>query len=171
MKRLVKANDTYVYKLESNILCKEYYIEEDLCDEYILNNSNNSFSNELESSINYDMNEMGPKGLAEYIDYDYLKLENDIIESIIINVNNSKACAIVTAIRELTTEELEIIKDYIIGQYSDGWGEGFEQDPIAIYQTEYECYDEEDEETYYGNEDVEVCISFWGDGITYQWIK
>lgn len=32
---------------------------------------------------------------------------------------------------ELTKEEMESLKDYISGQYSDGWGEGFEQNCIA----------------------------------------
>ncbi len=31
---------------------------------------------------------------------------------------------------ELTPEEMEIFKNYISGQASDGWGEGFEQRPI-----------------------------------------
>jgi hypothetical protein len=31
---------------------------------------------------------------------------------------------------ELTPEEMKIFKDYISGQASDGWGEGFEQRPI-----------------------------------------
>ena len=35
-------------------------------------------------------------------------------------------------IGELTTGELEALKDYISGQASDGWGEGFEQREIEI---------------------------------------
>ena len=39
-------------------------------------------------------------------------------------------------IGELTPEELAELKDYISGQASDGWGEGFEQRPIDTDQGE-----------------------------------
>lgn len=46
--------------------------------------------------------------------------------------------------RKLTDEELEILEDYTTGQWSDGIGEGFEQNP---------CY--------YDENDNEVFISPW----------
>ena len=46
-------------------------------------------------------------------------------------------------IREpLTEEEIKILKDFWTGQMSDGWGEGFEQQPLTV-------------------EDGEIYISFW----------
>ncbi|MGE4277911.1 MAG: DUF4314 domain-containing protein [Lawsonibacter sp.] len=43
---------------------------------------------------------------------------------------------------ELTEEEMELLKDYISGQASDGFGEGFEQRPIKT-------------------SDGEICVSLW----------
>ena len=43
---------------------------------------------------------------------------------------------------ELTTEEMELLKDYVSGQASDGFGEGFEQRPIKT-------------------SDGEICVSLW----------
>jgi hypothetical protein len=37
---------------------------------------------------------------------------------------------------ELTPEESDILKDYLAGQASDGWGEGFEQRPIKTSDSE-----------------------------------
>lgn len=45
-------------------------------------------------------------------------------------------------IEPLTEEEIDILKDYWIGQMSDGWGEGFEQRPIDVG-------------------DGEIYVSFW----------
>ena len=42
----------------------------------------------------------------------------------------------------LTEEEIKILKDFWTGQISDGWGEGFEQQPLTV-------------------EDGEIYISFW----------
>lgn len=56
----------------------------------------------------------------------------------------------VTLSEELTSEEVEAVKDYICGQNSDGLGEGFEQQSIRV-------------------DDEEIYISFWHRGNDY-WI-
>ena len=49
---------------------------------------------------------------------------------------------------EMTPTEEEILKDYISGQNSDGWGEHFEQQPIDT-------------------EDGDLYVSFWNSGDDY----
>ena len=64
-----------------------------------------------------------------------------------------------------TDADTEQLKGYLIGQYADGWGEGFEQREIESYtETETsEEYDEEAEEYYESEWEVryDVYISFW----------
>lgn len=55
----------------------------------------------------------------------------------------------------LTSQEIKALFRYIEGQCADGWGEGFEQRPINIYQ---DFYDDDDEDEY-GN--VEIHYTNW----------
>jgi hypothetical protein len=64
----------------------------------------------------------------------------------------------VTANRELTEIEKDALLDYLTGQFSDGYGEGLEQQAFNSYTeiVEEEDWDEETQETYMYAYDVQV---------------
>lgn len=63
--------------------------------------------------------------------YMYFKYDSDLDKLFTITVYNSD--------RELSKEELDILEDYTTGQWSDGIGEGFEQEPI-LFDDDDEIY-------------------------------
>lgn len=173
MKRLIRkqANVTN-YTFESKVMFSanigEYH--DDNAPEYGVEHFNL-----LKETVKEDMASLGRTGLAEYID-DSNKLEKGLINSIVVDVelqgNHVVALTKVNAERELTNEEIESLKDYISGQFSDGWGEGFEQRAFAEWhdyeQVEYEDEDEEGNiDVYYEEERVscEVYAHFWNPGL------
>lgn len=117
----------------------------------------------LIKQVQEDMAQLGESGLAQFIWED--SEIYGLIKSIIVGVKNNQALTTVKTIRELTSEEMELLKDYIEGQFSDGWGEGFEQHPFTEWEEYYEEeeYDEEEDE-YYPYEYSELnsyCAHFW----------
>lgn len=67
---------------------------------------------------------------------------------------------------DLTDYEISRLEDWITGQMSDGWGEGFEQREIAVGSDTVEDWiepEDEDEEGYYDTRDVKVYFygQFW----------
>ena len=119
--------------------------------------------NELKKAVDNSMQEIGPSGLAQYINNE---LEGILITSIIVGVegeDKNKRVLSKTVIKttvELTIGELSKLKDFITAQFSDGWGEGFEQTPIAEWKEDIE---DEEGETY--KESYELCAHFWYPGM------
>ncbi len=165
MNRLKKiAGEEYIYKFESPIIVN-------ICDEstwkadtYTLEKGTDD-ENIIRDAVISDMSEMGSKGLAEYLDPKYNKVIYPYIVSIIVTVENARAITIVKANKELTSEEKDAVKDYISGQFSDGWGEGFEQQTLDEWTEEGESeeWDEEEQESYMEEYDYKVTMSasFW----------
>lgn len=76
------------------------------------------------------------ENLAEYINEEDLKKEVRDIK-LFMDPNMCKLIAQVTC-NKIVLENDELMKkleDYLLGQYSDGWGEGFEQNSILDFDT------------------------------------
>lgn len=123
---------------------------------------------EVNELIDKDIPEEG--GLAYYLDDRYPEAKEkvrDIRIGVMELEGKVVGLAVVRAVEELSQQGIEEVKKYLTGQYSDGWGEGFEQRPIEEWQeeVEYEEYDEEEDDyyTYSGYENRELYLSFWSD--------
>ena len=131
--------------------------EQDELDRYSLVDESEDAIEGLASRIEEEMKEIGSRGLAESLSEPL----NSIIDTIIVSVDNQGARTIIKAKKELTNKEVESLKDYLIGQYSDGWGEVFEQQSLDTYESEYEAQDEEDGTSYMEKEKVDIYAHFW----------
>ena len=104
---------------------------------------------DIKNMVRADFDEMGPTGLAQY-------MGDDRVKSIVGEFDDGKltiTCRLAPGVSPNSI--VEELKDYVTGQLSDGWGEGFEQQPIEC-PTFYAVYNEEDDM------DVEY-FARWGD--------
>lgn len=99
------------------------------------------------------------ENLAEYLDEDFAL--KGVIKSIVVDVDRKGACTRVEATRELTEEEKKHLLDYVEGQYSDGWGEGFEQNYFTTFNGEVEYYDDEEDQYVVEESTWYVHAKFW----------
>ena len=73
--------------------------------------------------------------LAPYIDESLLRLRENVLRiepDVVVYEGKLCGCAIVELKQELSERDWNLLLSYISGQYSDGWGEGFEQRDIPV---------------------------------------
>ena len=85
----------------------------------------------VQKAINSDFAELGPLGLGEFADdVSDCKIVIPAPEIDITHVDKFVLKWTITTDKKLTEEEKHKLLRYVQGQCSDGWGEGFEQNPI-----------------------------------------
>ena len=91
-----------------------------------------------ESAIREELNRYGEDELMQYFSGSASIQEK--VKSAVVTIENQEGtlygCTKLELNEFLNTEELKELGDYITGQYSDGWGEGFEQRGIKIPEGE-----------------------------------
>ena len=90
------------------------------------------FQEEIQKKIE-EIKRITGADLMEYYDGDdSVKAKVKSLEPVVtVYGGELKGCAVVRVKEPLNQKEMEDLKKYLTGQYSDGWGEGFEQDPIT----------------------------------------
>ena len=87
-----------------------------------------------ESAIREELNRYGEDELMQYFSGSASIQEK--VKSAVVTIENQEGtlygCTKLELNEFLNTEELKELGDYITGQYSDGWGEGFEQQDIQV---------------------------------------
>jgi len=106
----------------------------------------------------YDFNlEDGERGLARYFGKD--NISRNKVYSIKPDVemvrDTMMGVAVIKMTKPLTQTEIDDLKDYVTGQFSDGWGESFEQREIQVSGGEIYVHFWDSEE-YYINTDEEM---------------
>ena len=117
------AIQDFKYVFESPILISRYDTTNDIEIESNFLPYFEECKSALINAVDAEMQELRPRGFAEYLNEPL----NSKINLILVVVQDSVAKTFVRAKEKLTEDEIKEIKDYMKGQFSDGWGEGFEQ--------------------------------------------
>lgn len=118
------------------------------------------YSKEIREKIRDENRLDGNRGLAKYFWSDNIcrnkvysiKPDVEFVNDMMMGV------AVIKMTKSLNNEELNSLKDYITGQFSDGWGESFEQHEIQTYGGEIYVHFWNSEE-YYIKTDDELSVS------------
>ena len=101
------------------------------------------YQTEIRKAIEESKRWSGSNLMEYYNEQDSVREKVSSLEvTVVEDKGELKGCAVATVAEGLDKQELERLKDYLTGQYSDGWGEGFEQDLIQ-------------------SEDIEMYVNFW----------
>lgn len=155
----------YTYYFIGDLAGTRSYSEEDY-EEPLTDKEIQAYEPEIEEAIEkYDE---GEPNLAKYFDDPDIKIDEVNIGIKYIDGEMHSYTKITTLEPLDTDEKINKVRDWLTGQYSDGWGEGFEQQYVDHYRDQYEVEEEyEDEdgnieyETNYEYQDVTVHIHFW----------
>lgn len=135
-----------------------------ISDSYEYKENAENYENEITKALLNEDTDLAPYADSYHGETFYKKLHQTriTVESIGHKLYGLAECTVTDDWIDSDTKQL---KEYLTGQYSDGWGEGFEQREIFhFYETETcEEYDEENDETYESEYDVrcDVYVSFW----------
>jgi len=112
-------------------------------DEIVYNDYDFNPDRKCKDIVELDNKEFGPKGLAAFEAGDELY---DKVSGIYLDFDTKESVLLVTCKLNVpaTEDVVKSLRDYVEGQMSDGWGEGFEQTPLAE-TTIYGVFNENDE--------------------------
>lgn len=144
----VASNSEVVFKIAPRITYMTDSIDNDTFnmqfnDEIVYNDFDFDPDKKCQEIVKLDNKEFGPKGLAssfEEGDEFY-----DKVSGIYLDYDTKEGVLLVTCKLNVpaTADIVESLRNYVEGQMSDGWGEGFEQTPLAE-TTIYGVFNEND---------------------------
>ena len=160
--KIVKYFSSLEIKMDTQDGSEEYEV---LDNQYAL-----QYFDKIKDAVDlYNYRTIGATGLMEYFDESSSVAEKVVSAFPAIEIIDGKVYGVmITKQKEaLTTEEEKIFLDAMIGQYSDGWGEGFEQREIDtrdgdIFVCFWQCgndffiYNQEDFEANILNNDMQM---------------
>ena len=130
LEKQMKQDAVHEMKLYVPLEVTMYDEEED--QEYEVDGEQYYYS--IKKKVAQSIDDCGERGLAEYFWGDD-KCRNKVYSikpDVEVRNNRIMGVAVIKMTKPLLEEELESLKDYVSGQFSDGWGEGFEQHEIEV---------------------------------------